>query len=322
MKKTIWIGIAVVGIVAAFLLVKETKSDVALEATPAPVSHGQKNESMAPTQTAGTVDSSGRIPLPNPEVPKVTPELVPVHLHPLFGWKDIGGYVPRRRMVEALGEKLSAEEIRSLIGFARSRPEEVGLSDHDFNGVGDVVLLKLEAQSPLPAEYTDHLTVMFYDESLNAIWRDYCIQHLGTVYSRTPEEKRPVIRQLYADAIQPGSRFAGTALLAMKRSVGTPDMPEKFVAEQAMAVASSDAFDEAERLSGLAVASELKHPEALELARQVVDSKHTAAFRMAALAVLGKNGDATDRPLLENYVNSSDIRLRVAAVEALKSLNR
>jgi hypothetical protein len=323
MKKLIWIGVAVTGVVAAFFLARETRDGVALEATSAPVSQG-----MAPQGAEAAPDAeikpsvAERLPLPNPRLPELVPSLVPESLHPLFGWKEIGGYVPRRRLVEALDRELAADEVQALLMFVRSAPGAVGLSNEDFNGVGDVVLLKLEAQKNLPEEYTDHLVVMFYDETLNATWRDYCIQHLGTVYQRTPEEKRPVIRQLYEDALAPGGSFAGTTLLSMKRSAGPADLPREVVAQKAMSVASSEAFGEAERLSALAVAAEFKHPEAVGLARQVAVSKRSAMFRMASLAVIGQCGDASDRPLLEKYTQSSDIRLRTAATEALKKLTR
>lgn len=271
---------------------------------------------------AGGVGLSERILLPDPKLPELSARLVPAHLHPLFGWDSIGGYVPRRRMVEALGQDLSGDEVRALMMFVRAKPAEVGLSESDFNGVGDVVLLKLETQKELHPDYSDHLAVMFYDQALNATWRDYCIQHLGTVYARIPEEKRPVIRQLYLDALEPGSDFAGTTLLSMKRSAGTPDLPKEFVAEKAMAVASSDAYGDAERLSALHVAAEFNPPDAVELARQIAASRHTAQFRAAALAVIGAVGEETDRPLLEKYIKSSDIRLRVSAAEGLKNLNR
>jgi len=115
-----------------------------------------------------------------------------------------------------------------------------------------------------------------------------------------------VIHQLYLDTLEPGSSFAGTTLLSMKRSAGTPDLPKEFVAEKAMAVAASDAFGDAERLSALHVAAEFSHPDAVELARQIVGSKHSALFRAAALAVIGTAGNETDQPLLEKYVKSSD----------------
>lgn len=262
-----------------------------------------------------------RIPLPDPIVPVLDPAEISLRLHPLFGWKDIGGYVPRRRMVEALGNDLSDADIRALLAFVRSMPEAVGLDESGFNGVGDVVLLKLEEQPQLPSDFADHLVAMFYDEVLNAIWRDYCIQHLGTVYQCVPKEKRSLIRQLYQDALEPGSTFAGTTLISMKRSIGTPDMPINFVAEQAMAVASSDAFADAERLTALNIAAYFRHPEAVGFARQIIDSRESAAmFRAAAIAVLGKHGQPSDTSILQSYLNSSDIRLRVSAKNALDTL--
>jgi len=318
-RKPGWILLVGVVILAAFLLMREKESAVSQTVEPQEVVLSQP--ALTGSKSASQANSSFRIPLPTPELPELNPNLVPVHLYPLFGWKDIGGYVPRRRFVEALDHKLSADEVRSMLMFARSKPEEVGLSDDDFNGVGDVVLLKLEEQKQLPVDYTDHLVVMFYDESLNPQWRDYCIQHIGTVYQRTPVEKRPVIRQLYEDAIKAGSTFAGTTMLSMKRNAGTSDLPESFVAECAFEVASSDSFDDAERLSALHVAATFNHPEAIDLAREVAVSKRSAAFRAASLAVIGLTGDASDQPLLEKYVKSSDIRLRVASAEALKRLN-
>ncbi len=322
MRKFYFISVAILAVWVAFLLVKNSKEKTPETAVIATTSHAVDPQESKGPQSVFKTDASVRIPLPNPELPELSRSLVSMHLYPLFGWKDIGGYVPRRRMVEAIDHELSAEEVQALLMFARSKPDDVGLSESDFNGVGDVVLLKLEDQKQLPANYSDHLVVLFYDQSRNHTWRDYCIQHLGTVYKRAPEEKRPVIRQLYLDTLEPGSDFAGTTLLSMKRSADTAELTKEFVAEKAMAVASSDAFGDAERLSALHVAAEFNHPDAVQQARQIATSKHSALFRSASLAVLGMAGDETDKPLLEKYVKSSDIRLRVAATEALKKLNR
>lgn len=322
MKKYVLVVIAVTIALAAFLLVKKQKTNrggTAVDSVTAPAALLQNPIKPGSLPIAEPPD---RIPLPKPIIPGLNAGLVPAHLHPLLGWQNAGGYVPRRRLVESLGENLSGDEVRALVMFLYAKPDQVGLTESDYNAVGDVVLLKLEDQKKLPSDYTDHLVVMFYDQSRNSTWRDYCIQHLGTVYQRIPAEKRPVIRQLYLDTLEPGSSFAGTTMLSMKRSAGTSDLPKAFVAEKAMAVASSDAFGDAERLSALHVAAEFKHPDAVALARKIVDSKHTALFRSASLAVLGIAGDETDKPLLEKYVKSSDIRLRTAAAEALKKLNR
>jgi hypothetical protein len=324
MKKYCFIAVAVIAVCVAFFLLKKPNEasgelPVAHVASSVTETKGlRKSESPSVART----ELISRIPLPEPEPPELTASLVPTHLHPLFGWKNIGGYVPRRRMVESLGDNLFADEVRALILFARSKPSEVGLSKDDFNGVGDVVLLKLEGQKQLPADYSDHLVVMFYDESRNPQWRDYCIQHLGTVYPRTSVEKHPVIRQLYEDAIKPGSTFAGTALLSMKRSPEGSELSNVLVAGKAMTVADSTQHNDAERLSALHVAAEFNHPKAIDLAREIAVSTRSATFRMASLAVIGQRGNESDLALLEKHSKSSDIRLRTAATEALKNLSR
>jgi hypothetical protein len=324
MKRSLLIVAAAVVVLAVFWWIQKRESATSAVAVnntkrQIPVDEMVPSREECPKGGAGLLPVE-RIPLPNPELPGIDARLVPAHLHPLLGWQNSGGYVPRRRLIESLGQNLSADEIRSLVMFIHAKPDQVGLTESDFNAVGDVVLLKLEDQKQVPADYTDHLVVLFYDESRNPTWRDYCIQHLGTVYQRTPEEKRPVIRQLYLDTLEPGSDFAGTTLLSMKRSTGTDDLPKEFVAEKAMEVASSDAYGDAERLSALHVATEFNHPDAVTLARQIVRSKQTALFRSASLAVIGMMGNETDKPLLEKYVKSSDIRLRTAASAALQRL--
>ena len=322
MKKFGWVFVVGAALAVVFLLVRRSDEGASVKGSVSDVSQVVELQETVRSQPVSASDSSARIPLPTPELPSLSRDLIPMYLYPLFGWKDIGGYVPRRRFVEALDHELSADEVRAMLMFVRAKPGDVGLSESGFNGVGDVVLLKLEGQKPLPQDYTDHLVVMFYDESRNATWRDYCIQHLGTVYPRTQPDKRPVIKQLYEDAIQPGSQFAGTTLLSMKRSTDGDGLSKEWVAEKAMSVADSTQYSDAERLSALAVAAKFNHPDAVALARQVAPSKRSITFRMASLAVIGANGDASDRPLLEQYVNSSDIRLRTAATEALKNLNR
>ena len=261
-----------------------------------------------------------RISLPMLIIPALNVDLVPIPLYPVLGIQSRESYVSRRRLLESLGDALSANEIRALYMFLHAAPEQVGLSRSDYNGVGDVLLLKIEDQKILPEDYSDHLVFMFLDETRDKTWRDYCLQHLGTVYRRMPEEKRPIIKQTYLDALEPGSIYAGTALISMRRSAGEPDLPPAFIVEKAFEVASSGSYDDAERLTGLHVAAEFNHPEAVKLAREIVSSQHSASFRSAALAVIGSHGEQSDLALLERYVKSSDIRIRTAANAAMQKL--
>lgn len=141
MKKVLLIGVALIGIVAAFLLVKRSgRVDVPSGMTAA--IPAQPQSPIKPnSQPDPKLKSAERIPLPQPVVPELNAGLVPAHLQPLLGWQNSGGYVPRRRLVESLGQNLSADEIRSLVMFLYAKPHQVGLAESDYNAVGDVVLV-------------------------------------------------------------------------------------------------------------------------------------------------------------------------------------
>lgn len=264
-----------------------------------------------------------RLPIPSPVVMEADQSTVPPALHFLFGWGDAGTYQKRNRKINALGRDLSSREIETMLAFLHRKPHEVGLDADDFHATGDTLMEKLEAQYVLHPDYTDHLAMIFYDESFSGIWRDYCLQHIGATYKRMASEKLPVLRQLYNDALKPGSGMEGVAVLAMKNSIGGKGMTEGLVSEKAFEVASNPDVPDASRLSALLVAAELKHPEALAFARQAVgERKKTAHLRVAAIATIGMLGDASDLPLLEKKTRSSDIRMRGAANAALAKLNR
>lgn len=106
MNKSLIIGLAVMGIVAAFLLIKRPERDVGSFAVTAADSAPVQSSVSKEPHSAENRQSIERLPLPTPKVPRVAPEWVPIHLHPLFGWKEIGGYVPRRRLRTAATEAL------------------------------------------------------------------------------------------------------------------------------------------------------------------------------------------------------------------------
>lgn len=268
-------------------------------------------------------DASGRILLPNPErMQAVNSQTIPEILHFLFGWGgQDGGYQKRVRLVRQLPRDLSFNEVSALVEFLYMQPDQVGLTEQDYNGVGDAVMEKIESQQQMHPDYTDHLVLIYYDEAYSEMWRDYCLQHVGSAYRRVAQWKRPVLRQLYDDATASGSVMAGTALLAMRNSVGGGGISSGDVRSSALAVADDPAFRDSSRLTAMLVASELGSPEALELAREIVDSRGlTAHFRVAAIASIGMQGNSADLELLQKYAQSSDFRFRMAAEAALKKL--
>lgn len=257
------------------------------------------------------------------ERPLASRETVPEHLHYLFGWgEEPGGYQRRSRRVEQMARDLSEAEVNALLAFLYMKPGEVGLSEGDFNATGDVVMEKIEDQMVIHPDYTEHLAAIYYDGSFSEIWRDYSLQHIGSSYKRMEASRLSVLRELYEDALTPGSVMAGTALLAMKNSLGGEGITPEYVSSSAIAVAEDASFRDSSRLTAMLIASELGSPDALTLAREVVESKEvTAHFKAAAIASIGLQGDLGDLDLLQKYSKSSDIRYRMAATSALEKLN-
>jgi hypothetical protein len=246
---------------------------------------------------------------------------IPLKLRMLFdGAKS--SYPMRCRLVKALGTSLPDTEVSALLLFITSTPEAVGMSRGHFNSVADKVLNKLEEQENVPSVLIDDLMGMFYDESGDYTWRDYCVQHLGSLYS-TPvaDGKREAIRRVFEDAAQPGSKMAGTAALALKNNVGKEGISPELAAQLAATVALDENQDDADRLTAMLTAAELGNQEMLTLARRIIGSKNSIHFRMSSMATIGMLGNASDLPTLEKYINSSDMRLRLAAQGAVKKIN-
>lgn len=287
-----------------------TKMEVRQEVPPDTL----KKTASSPRSTGDNSDPVVRPPIQRPLFNAPT---CPVHLRSIFGLDGSAGYVQRKRIVESLGKDLSPQEIDALYAYLYFKSGEVGLGQNGYDALGDVIMLKLEEQMPLPPDYTDHLVLIYADKSRSGNWRDYCIQHLGTTYARTAPEKQPAIRQLFMGTIGREPEMAGTTLLAMKNA----GMEQALVSELAMTVASGSKYPDSSRLSSLHVAADANHPEALPLARTVAVSKQTVHFRMAAMAVIGKLGDRSDLPMLTKYTNSSDIRLRESSKTALRTIN-
>ena len=63
-------------------------------------------------------------------------------------------------------------------------------------------------------DLSHHLVAMYFDESFDPIWREYCIQFIGTWYKKeNSKDKRDLLKYVFKDALKDTSNFAGTAIL-------------------------------------------------------------------------------------------------------------
>ena len=244
---------------------------------------------------------------------------IPNSLRPLF---SDSSYQGRCRLVKGLKSDLYPAEIDALLFFISADPEQVGLSRDYFNSVGDKVINKLEEQENVPPALIDMLISMFSDDSGNFTWRDYCVQHLGSLYAGDAASgKRAAMLKTLNAALKPETHMAGTAILALQNNIGKEGVPRRMVVNKAKRVALDENQDEASRLTSMLVAAELGNQQMLPLARGIIDSREPVQFRMAAMAVLGMQGAASDLSTLAPYTSSPDMRLRTASRAAIKKIN-
>lgn len=247
---------------------------------------------------------------------------VPASLDPLLSVAS--SYLVRCKFALDLKSNLQADEIEALLTFIQSDPEDVGLSRGHFNSVGDKVIGALERQNTIPPALVDVLIEMFRDQEGSFTWRDYCVQHLGSLYATDAAiGKRDHIRQVWDEAIKPDVRMSGTVVLALRNNVGQEGVSREYAADMAGEVALDDDQPDSSRLTAIQVAAELGNQEMLPLARSVVPPKeYTIPFRMSAMATIGILGNTSDLPLLKQYINSSDMRLRLASRAAVEKIEK
>jgi hypothetical protein len=254
------------------------------------------------------------------EAPLIIKEAnVPRSLEALFCPES--SYLARCKIAQDLKSNLQYDEVAALLTFIHSDPQNVGLSRDHFNSVGDKVINVLERQQEIPPALVDTLMVMFRDEQGDFAWRDYCVQHLGSLYATDAAiGRREHIRQAWDEAMRPEVRMAGTVVLALRRNVGEDGISTEYVTNKAGEVALDDTQPDSSRLTAIQVAAELGNRDMLPLAHEIVESHRSIPFRMSAMATIGILGNTSDLSLLEKYTSSSDMRLRLASRAAIEKI--
>lgn len=243
---------------------------------------------------------------------------VPSRLRPLLSKEASASYQARMNAARELASPLTCEEVQAFCAFLYQSPDEAGLSAAELNALKNhlVNVLKTEANDVITV--VRHLMTLYCDKSQHPVWREYCLQHLGTLYDRA-KMHQPGIANLIGEALtEEGGSLAGTALIAMRRNRGAPPFTSSVIADSAMEVAESSAYSSASRTTALQIAAQENDPRALTLARTLLRGKTDVHLQVSALGVLGRMGDEADRAILNKLSSSSDVRLRGAARAAGK----
>ncbi len=314
------IGLAVTGI--AILVAVQSRgpespgSAVPATASPSP-DVAATSTKIAATRTRAPTSKATGFRSPAPSLPPLS---IPESLKVVFG---AGGesFVVRQEAVQQLGSNLSDLEVEALYHLLYRKAGEDPLQAGELNALKNEVVNVLKKQRRNPALLVRHLIAMFDDPAQDAVWHDYCVQHLGTLCRAVEGPDRTAVRELlWRAAEERQSGVAGTALIALVDNLEGTDSDRQMVRDKALAIATAPDYADAARITALQISAKLEDRRILPLARSIAEGGHAVPLRASAIAAIGSLGDSTDRPLLEKYSQSTDIRLRTAAASALNRL--
>ena len=226
----------------------------------------------------------------------------------------------RQEAVRSLGSGLEDDEYSALLEFLARKSSDDSLPADQLVALKNEVVNKLKNQERDPVELIRALVAMFGDVTQDEVWRDYCIQHLGTLYKAAEGADREAVKKLFLQAtdLKQGS-IPGTALIALANNAGS-DIASQAVAAKAIVIAEDVLYGDAARITALQIAAKQNDARILSVARETAFGSVSAPLRVSAIAVLGMMGDKTDLTKLEPLASSTDIRLRTAATAAVKKL--
>jgi hypothetical protein len=228
----------------------------------------------------------------------------------------------RQEAVGKVGANLADDEFGALVQFLARTPQEDSLAPDELNALKNEVINALKNQKRDPNPLINQLIVLYREPGQDEVLRDYCIQHLGTLYPAGTVTNRESVRQLFSEAtdVKRGS-IAGTALIAIANNRGA-DIISQSIADKAIAIAEDAAYGEAPRITALQIGAKLNDARVLPVAREIAFGGSGVPLRVSAIAAIGTMGDESDLAKLEPLANSTDIRLRTAATAAVKKLGK
>ena len=231
------------------------------------------------------------------------------------------GYIPRLEAIRALAweSPLSADERGALMAFLGSTDVSDGLSVMERASLKNEVAERFLRLPETSVVFARDLLAMQADPAQSPVWRNYCIQFLGRSYTSAtdPALRKEVRERLYAlsDAADPET--CGTALIALASLKTNAEIDASRVASRSLALAKDVSQSDGLRLTALPIAAELGRPEAVPLARVWLANAKSANLRAAAIGVLGRYGDPSDRARIRPFLSNPDPRLNGAARAAL-----
>jgi HEAT repeat protein len=225
---------------------------------------------------------------------------------------------------------LSKPELEALYGFLlENHPEDDTQRGHALKSD---LMDALCAQPILPPDLSQVLAELYHDPDQNVVIRDYAIQHLALFHERLDAlawpasemeaQRHPIQTVLWEALTETDSSIAGTALLALARSIKTDDADAQArLTIAALRLANDPAVSPLVRISAIQICAQAKVQAALPLLAQTAERDPNLALRISAIGALGTLGDRNAIELLNRIAQEQNPRLKPAVTKALASLD-
>ena len=232
--------------------------------------------------------------------------------------------------------KLSAGDLESgaaqLIDFMREQQVPTGMRPVDYMSLVNDSFNLLVKNHIRADELLRLILEVIPDESADEVWRDYAVQKLGYTLDRqdiSPATLDAGLAMLERVVRGEFPRVQGTGLIVAFKLSETFARTHPFLQKEALGgMALAGAKDEGalliDRVTALQVAALCGRTDALSYAklliRNGVSDEQETMLLVSAIAVVGEQGGASERALVEAFHLSPDIRIRAATRTALQKI--
>lgn len=289
----------------------------------------------APHRTSPGVPTAGLAPTPAPAPAAIRRPLAtqPPSARIRRIVDNQAAYRDRMIDIHALGNNLSKEEVNALLDFLHLGADTRGnLNLLAFNAIKNDILDALIKTEPLPENLGAEIMSMYREQSLDVVWRDYCVQHFAPYYDKkwppgTPADKddpeKAAILTAFREALsETQDTIAGTALIGLECiSASHADVSRAWVASNALALAADEGAAAAPRLTALQICSITGAREVLPTASILAQTGETLPLRLSAVATLSELGGSADRELLQSLSADAEPLVAKAANKAMNKLD-
>lgn len=230
-------------------------------------------------------------------------------------------YYKRAKQLATITSSLQQNDIDAVHLFLDQK-EAGGLKTLEFNSLKNDLVLCLMRQSRKDDKLVPHLIAMYKDTTHDLVWRNYCVQFIGRVYQdSTMQEKSQLEKILQSVLKDPIPMLAVTGMIAIELNKDTIKFDKDLLYSRALELLQKDIPTYVKvTLIQICGMNRIKPDQVRPILRNILKNSKEVQLKVSAIAALGEYGNRDDLDIISPSYNSSDVRLRTAAMTAKKKM--